>query len=154
MRTQGFLGGHARSEAGRGENGGGRLKIGITVVSVAAAVPLILLAGLSGCGPSQDARAGEKQQVQEDAVTVGVSPIVRKPIFRQLTLSSELVPFQEIDVFAKEAGYIKQLLVDYGTRVKAGQVMAVLEMPELEAQIQQDVAAVQSANDQLMHSQN
>jgi RND family efflux transporter MFP subunit len=128
-----------------------RLKIGITVLSLAAG-PLIL-AGLSGCSGSQDVRAGGVQQAQEDAVTVGVAPIVRKPIFRQLTLSSELVPFQEIDVFAKESGYIKTLLVDYGDRVKTGQLLAVLEIPELEIQIQQDAAAVQSANDQLMHAQ-
>jgi RND family efflux transporter MFP subunit len=126
-----------------------RLKIGITVASLAAG-PLIL-AGLSGCNASQDVRAGER--AQEDVVTVGVTPIVRKPIFRQLTLSSELVPFQEIDVFAKESGYIKQLLVDYGTRVKTGQLLAVLEIPELEIQIQQDAAAVQSATDQVMHAQ-
>jgi RND family efflux transporter MFP subunit len=128
-----------------------RLKIGITVASLAAG-PLIL-AGLSGCSASQDVRAGVVQQAQEDAVTVGVAPIARKPIFRQLTLSSELVPFQEIDVFAKESGYIKTLLVDYGTRVKAGQLLAVLEIPELEAQIQQDAAAIASASDQVMHAQ-
>jgi RND family efflux transporter MFP subunit len=85
---------------------------------------------------------------------VGVASITRKPIFKQLTLSSELAPLQEIDVFAKESGYIKELMVDYGTRVKAGQVMAVLEIPELEAQIQQDAAEVQSASDQLTHAQN
>jgi RND family efflux transporter MFP subunit len=129
-----------------------RLKIGITVGCAAA--PLILLAGLSGCNPSQDVKAGGIPQAQDDAVTVGVTPIVRKPIFRQLTLSAELVPFQEIDVFAKESGYVKTLLVDYGTRVKAGQLMAVLEIPELEVQIKQDQAQVQSASDELMHAQN
>ena len=50
-------------------------------------------------------------------------------------LSSELVPFQEIDVYAKEAGYVKELNVDYGLTVQRGQVMAVLEIPELEAQL-------------------
>lgn len=124
------------------------MKIGVTLASIAAG--LLILAGLSGCSASQDVRAGDVQQAQE----VGVAPIIRKPIFRQLTLSSELVPFQEIDVFAKESGYIKTLLVDYGTRVKAGQLLAVLEIPELEIQIQQDAAAVQSASDQLMHAQN
>ena len=54
---------------------------------------------------------------------------------RQLTVSSELVPYQEIDVYAKESGYVKELLVDYGTRVQKGQLMAVLEIPELEMQL-------------------
>jgi RND family efflux transporter MFP subunit len=121
--------------------------------AAAAALLLSLLAGLSGCSSSQNVRAGAVPG-QEAAVTVGVIPITRKPIVRQLTLSSELVPFQEIDVFAKEAGFVKQLLVDYGTRVKPGQLMAVLEIPELEAQLQQDAAAAKSASDQVMHAQN
>jgi hypothetical protein len=39
-----------------------------------------------------------------------------------LTVSSELVPFQEIDVYAKEAGYVKTLNVDYGSHVHKGAV--------------------------------
>jgi len=73
---------------------------------------------------------------------------------RQLTVSSELVPFQEIDVYAKEAGYVKDLLVDYGTRVEKGQLMAVLEIPELEIQLQQDAAAIASAAERVVHAQH
>ena len=73
--------------------------------------------------------------------------MVRRPISRQLTISSELVPFQEIDVYAKESGYIKELPVDYGTRVEKGQLMAVLEIPELVMQLQQDAAAIKNQQD-------
>ena len=83
-----------------------------------------------------------KVQATGRGVTVGVTKVVKKSLGRQLTLSSELVPFQEIDVYAKESGYVKQLTVDYGTHVKAGQVMAVLEIPELEAQLQEDQAEI------------
>jgi RND family efflux transporter MFP subunit len=69
-------------------------------------------------------------------------------------VSSELVPFQQIDVYAKESGYVKDLLVDYGTRVQKGQLMAVLEIPELQMQLQQDAAAVQSATDQVSHAEH
>jgi RND family efflux transporter MFP subunit len=85
---------------------------------------------------------------------VGVAKVGRSAIGRTLTLSSELVPFQEIDVYAKESGYVKKLDVDYGTRVKAGQVMAVLEIPELESQLQQDDAAIKNANDIITHAQH
>jgi RND family efflux transporter MFP subunit len=44
--------------------------------------------------------------------------------------------------------------VDYGTRVKKGQLMAVLEIPELEAQVREDDAAVKSASDQVEHAQH
>jgi RND family efflux transporter MFP subunit len=74
---------------------------------------------------------------------------VRKSLQRQITLSSELVPFQEIDVYAKESGFVKKLLVDYGSRVQAGQLMATLEIPELEAQLQEDQAAIKNSSDQV-----
>jgi RND family efflux transporter MFP subunit len=113
---------------------------------------LALLMGLGGCSTprAEGASTGEP----DVATTVGVTPVTRKPMMRQLTVSSELVPFQEIDVYAKESGYVKQLLVDYGTRVRTGQLMAVLEIPELEMQIQQDAAAVASAAERVTHSQH
>ena len=88
------------------------------------------------------------------AVTVGVTRVEKKSLGRQLTLSSELVPFQEIDVYAKESGYIKDLKVDYGTHVKAGQVMAVLEIPELEAQLQVDLAEIKNASNQVTRAEH
>jgi RND family efflux transporter MFP subunit len=85
---------------------------------------------------------------------VGVTKVVKKSLGREITLSSELVPFQEIDVYAKESGYVKKLTVDYGSRVKAGQVMAVLEIPELEAQLQEDDAEIKNANNQITRAQH
>jgi len=111
-----------------------------------------LTIGLVGCGSNQvnvHADAGKTTTVE-----VGVTPVKFMPLSRTLTISSELVPFQEIDVYAKESGYVKQLLVDYGTRVKAGQLMAVLEIPELEQQLQQDDAAIQSAADMITHAEH
>jgi RND family efflux transporter MFP subunit len=73
---------------------------------------------------------------------------------QSLTVSSELVPFQEIDVFAKEAGYIKSISVDFGSHVHAGQVMAILEIPELEAQLQQDQAAIKARDDEVTRAKD
>jgi RND family efflux transporter MFP subunit len=87
-------------------------------------------------------------------VDVGVVKIGKKPIGRSLTLSSELVPFQEIDVFAKESGYIKNLPVDYGTHVQKGQLIATLEIPELQSQLREDEAAIKNAGEQITHAQN
>lgn len=116
-------------------------------------LPLVaLLPILAGCGNTQNVRAGNQQT--ETITTVGVVPVQRKPISRELTLSSELVPFQEIDVYAKESGFVKNLLVDYGSRVQKDQLMATLEIPELEIQLQQDKALIQSAGDTVMHAKN
>ena len=115
----------------------------------------VLAAGLISCnGNEVKVQAGANPGVKTSDVTVGVVPVKSMPLSRSLTLSSELVPFQEIDVYAKESGYVKQLLVDYGTRVKKDQLMAVLEIPELEQQLQQDDAAIKSAADQVTHAEH
>src|SRR5579864_6157569 len=64
--------------------------------------------------------SNQRVQASGPTITVGVTKVVKKSLGRQITLSSELVPFQEIDVYAKESGYVKKLMVDYGSRVKAG----------------------------------
>ena len=76
---------------------------------------------------------------------VGVVQVVKKPLGRSLTVSSEVVPFQQIDVYAKESGFVNQLNVDYGTRVTKGDVMAVLEIPELQEQLNEDQADIKDA---------
>ena len=106
----------------------------------------MLALGLSSCS------GGRNEKVEASAqqpVTVGVTQVVKKTLSRQITLSSELVPFQEIDVYAKESGYVQKLDVDYGTHVKAGQVMATLEIPELQAQLQEDQAEIKNATNQV-----
>ncbi|MGA7847511.1 MAG: efflux RND transporter periplasmic adaptor subunit [Terriglobales bacterium] len=102
------------------------------------------------CSGSGSGRA----QANGSTITVGVTKVVRKSLGRQITLSSELVPFQEIDVYAKESGYVTKLMVDYGTHVKAGQVMAILEIPELQAQLQEDQAAIKNAMNQVSRAQH
>jgi RND family efflux transporter MFP subunit len=123
-----------------------------TIALLPAAFTL-LLAGCSGSRNVQAKNPGDSDGSSQ-AVTVGVVKIGRKPMGRTLTLSSELVPFQEIDVFAKESGFVKELKVDYGSRVQAGQVLATLEIPELQSQLKQDDAAIKSASDQITYARN
>jgi RND family efflux transporter MFP subunit len=113
-----------------------------------------LLAAIAVTLSSCSGKDSEHVQASGPAATVGVTKVTRKSLGRQITLSSELVPFQEIDVYAKESGYVKKLDVDYGTHVKAGQVMAVLEIPELEAQLQEDEAEIKNATNQVSRAQH
>ena len=117
-------------------------------LALAATVAAIVV-NLTAC-------SGDRTQVQASGptITVGVAKVVKKSLGRQLTLSSELVPFQEIDVYAKESGYVKKLMVDYGTHVKAGEVMALLEIPDLEAQLQEDQAQIKNAANQVTRTQH
>jgi RND family efflux transporter MFP subunit len=121
------------------------------LVSLAlAALAIAFVVSLSSCS------GGRANNVQANgpSITVGVTKVVKKSLGRHITLSSELVPFQEIDVYAKEAGFVKKLAVDYGSHVKAGQVMAILEIPELEAQLQEDQAEIKNASNQVTRAQH
>jgi RND family efflux transporter MFP subunit len=123
-----------------------------TKVSTASLL-MICAVLLSSCGNSERARVEAAAKVAGPEVSVGVVAVGRMPIARTLTLSSELVPFQQIDVYAKESGFVKELKVDYGSHVKAGDLIATLEIPELEAQLQQDDAAIKNAADQVTHAE-
>ncbi|HLG96158.1 MAG TPA: efflux RND transporter periplasmic adaptor subunit [Bryobacteraceae bacterium] len=109
---------------------------------------------LASCGKTERAASANTVSAAPQSDSVGVAKVSRKSLGRTLTLSSELVPFQEIEVYAKESGYVRKLSVDYGSRVKAGDVLAVLEIPELELQLQQDDATIKNASDQVTHAQH
>lgn len=53
-----------------------------------------------------------------------------------IQLPGELKPFQEVKIFPKVNGFIKDVLVDRGSKVHAGQVLITLEAPEIEQQLQ------------------
>lgn len=117
---------------------------------MSAALSITLAVTLSSCSGGDTS----KVEANTPSLTVAVTRVVKKNLGRQITLSSELVPFQEIDVYAKESGYVKKLYVDYGTHVKEGQVMATLEIPELEAQLQVDQADIKNATNEVTRSQH
>ena len=86
--------------------------------------------------------------------TVAVARVEPAPIIQSLVLSGEFKPFQEVDVHAKVAGYIRQIYVDVGDKVKRGQTLAVLEVQELSAQLVAAHAAVRRAEDTIRRAQN
>jgi RND family efflux transporter MFP subunit len=107
---------------------------------------------LLSCAKTEAMKADSKRE--EVAPIVAVTKVGRKPMARYLTMSSELVPFQEIDVFAKVAGYVTKLYVDYGSRVKKGQLMATLEIPEMQALLEEDKASIKAAADQVTNAEH
>jgi RND family efflux transporter MFP subunit len=108
---------------------------------------LLLSSGFSAC--SQLARSepvkGNSQSGAnagaDKAVTVAVARVERQDLSQGLTLAAEFRPFQEIDLHAKVAGYVKEINVDVGDRVKQGQVIATLEIPEFKSDLMQAEAA-------------
>jgi RND family efflux transporter MFP subunit len=111
-------------------------------VLVCAAVMVAVVLLLMGFGHKAKA-------TQEDppARVAAVALVQKRALSNGVTLSGEFRPFQEVDVHAKVAGYIKVIHVDVGDRVRGGQVMAVLEVPELRAELQGAGASVRRSQD-------
>jgi len=83
-----------------------------------------------------------KVDASANVPVVAVVNVERHDLSNTLEIASEFQPYQEIEVYAKVSGYIQQLHVNWGTHVKAGQVLADLEIPELQQQLQEDEATV------------
>ena len=101
-----------------------------------------LLAAAAGCTGCTTTTSAAPQEVP----IVAASRAVRMNMRNDVTLTAELEPYYEVDVMAKEAGYIRHMLVDIGDHVKAGQLLCVLEIPELQDDLQRAKADVQTAS--------
>jgi RND family efflux transporter MFP subunit len=82
-----------------------------------------------------------------------VAWVERHNLGSTLTIAGEFKPFQDVDVHAKVAGYIRRIYVDVGDHVQEGQTIAVLEVPELAAQLTGAEAAVRAAEEQIRKAQ-
>jgi len=92
---------------------------------------------------------------------VAVAKVSSEDLSRNLVLTAEFKPFQEIDVMAKVAGYVKDLHFDVGDRVSQGQLLANLEVPEMkddlrraDANTDRATAEVARANDELHRAES
>jgi len=77
--------------------------------------------------------------------TVPVATVGPATLENNLVLSAEFEPFQDVDVMSKVAGYVKSIRVDIGSRVRQGDVLAVLEVPEIQADVDKAQAGVAAA---------
>lgn len=83
-----------------------------------------------------------------------VAVVKRGNIDQILTLAGQFQPYQVIDVHPKVSGFIRHIYVDIGDRVHQGQTLAVLEVPELQAQLAGTVSEVARSNDEIERAQH
>jgi len=69
----------------------------------------------------------------------------REDLYRQISIPGEFRAYNEVDVHAKVSGYVQRMNVDIGDKVKAGQLLAVLEIPELGDELDHAVATQRRA---------
>ncbi|VWC71354.1 RND transporter MFP subunit [Burkholderia lata] len=125
--------------------GGRRLTVPLAAVALAAALLAI------GIVPRIDARAAQRAQVAaQQALPVSVIAPGTAPADQTLTLPGSVMPFAEASIYARTSGYIAHWSADLGTHVKAGQTLAQIAAPDLDAQLRQaraDAATAQANYD-------
>ena len=75
----------------------------------------------------------------------GVAKVTREDLYKQVTIPAEFRPYQEVELHAKVSGYVGKMNVDFGDKVKAGQLIATLEVPELQDELVNARATEQKA---------
>ena len=96
--------------------------------------------------PNQSANAAESK-------AVAVVRAVRENLQTDVTLQGEFIPYQDIMVHAKVSGYVSMIKVDIGDRVKQGELLATLEIPELQDNINKAKASLSATEQEIDKAQ-
>jgi RND family efflux transporter MFP subunit len=95
---------------------------------------VVALAILAGCSNPSDGASATSHQVQAPQEVTVALPETRR-ITQRITLTATIEAYEQVALYAKVAGYVKTLDVDIGDRVRAGQLLATLEVPEIQSQL-------------------
>jgi RND family efflux transporter MFP subunit len=115
----------------------------IVVVLIVAAAALSAAWGIAG---RERALADLTRETHEMAiVTVAVTQPARGTAAEQVTLPGNIQAFTDAAIFARTTGYLKARHADIGSRVKAGQILAEIDTPEIDQQLLQARADLASA---------
>jgi len=120
----------------------------LTASAIVTILVVVILLRLTG-------RSAKADQARESlSRPAAVSLVRRSAIVNAVTLSGAFRPYQVVDVHAKVAGFIRRIFVDVGDKVRAGQVLAILEVPELSAQVEGARAAIRKNQDAIRRAQS
>ncbi len=129
----------------------GRGRLVLFAVAFLVAVAVIVAAGII---PRQRARAALRQETDAMAIPiVRVVPLKRAAAAEEIVLPANVQAFTDAPIYARTNGYLKKWYADIGTRVKAGQLLAEIDTPEVDQQLRQARADLNTAEANLHLSQ-
>jgi RND family efflux transporter MFP subunit len=109
-----------------------RTTIAIGLTCIAA---VLLTAGIA---PRLEARAAQAHQVAaQQELMVSIVTATRAPATQDLLLPGSITSWADASIYARTSGYVQHWYADIGAHVKAGQTLAQIDTPELDAQLQQ-----------------
>jgi RND family efflux transporter MFP subunit len=118
------------------------------ILALGLAFPAV--ASLVACHSTEN-----KSEVRAATVpSAKVATAQRGDISHVLTLAGQFQPYQVVDVHPKVSGYMSRINVDIGDVVHQGQTLAVLEVPELKAELQQTVFQLQQSKEEIAQAQH
>ncbi|MGI5834879.1 MAG: efflux RND transporter periplasmic adaptor subunit [Chloroflexota bacterium] len=118
----------------------------VSVLAALAVVALLLLAvPLSIAAMSKDENPGEATPQGATAIAIKVAPVAEGSIASHLSYSGDVKAVTQVAVVPKGSGRIEEILVEVGSRVKKGDVLAKLDAESLQAQVAQARAALAAA---------
>ena len=120
---------------------------------IRAAAILAVASVTASCNRPTANEQGQPDITTAPAQTVAVIRVTRQDLSRGVTLTAEFKPYQEVEIHAKVAGYVKQINVDVGDHAKSGDIIATLEIPEIEDQLKQADAAILTAREDVKSMQ-
>ncbi len=115
---------------------------------LAAGITIPVLAGIDAC---KNQHSGSNTAATPSAK---VATAQRGDIAHTLSLAGQFQPYQVVDVHPKVTGFMAKINVDIGDRVRKGQTLAVLEVPELNAQLMGTGFELEQAKDDLLRAQH
>ena len=132
-------------------------KLTISMLAVLPVVAAVWTSSSCSRSGKVEARAAATSEIPN----VAVARAQTQNLSQGLVLTAEFRPYQEVDVMAKVAGYIRNIRVDVGDRVKQGELLATLEVPEMaddlrraDATLDRTHADVTHAEDELQRAQS
>lgn len=116
----------------------------------------ILMLSSLGCDSSSSNKGQEQRTTPPSAnapTAVNTVPVVSRKLHTTVSLPSQLIPYESVDIYPKVTGFVQTVTVDRGSHVRQGQLLVRLTAPELSSQRAQAEAAVRVAQSQLATAQ-
>ncbi len=122
-------------------------KKGLRRSAVAAAGVLagLVIVGVTPRVIHRSAMAAEGHALEEESARVSVVRAEQSAEASAVVLPGSVLPLQETSVYARANGYVRRWLVDIGDHVKKGQVLALLDVPDIDEELRQAEAVANQA---------
>lgn len=112
-----------------------------------AAIATLFVSFLDGCHATPAHSSSEPASAR-------VATVAQRDIAHTLSLAGQFQPYQVVDVHPKVTGFMVKINVDIGDRVRKGETLAVLEVPELNAELQGTTFEMQRTKDDIERAQH